>query len=654
MYKTNLLKLSLLAAVAIITAFSGVQAQNRAYTGSDRQLQTLLGRIETQTDAFSREIDRSLDNSNINGTSREDSITSMVSNFEQATDALKNNFTSRNSSADDVREVLNRAASINTFMRNNRVSTTAQRQWTALRNDIDLLASSYRVTSNWNATTVVYGDSNQTPRTVSDAQIRTLIARLKTRSSAFRISVGRLNSGYPRRGQSNIAGDITPDLTIFDVALDDLSRSLMRRNAENGNIEEVLTPASSINGYLASNRTNTDVTSKWNLLRSDLTTLAGYYRFSWNGDTVITPGNQNGQNGQYGQNGNFDSRLTGTYRLNMGQSDNVTTIVDRAIVNANYQTDQRDRVQRNLERRLMSPETLSLEKRGQQVTMSSANAASVELTADGRDNTETSPNGRTVTTSVTATNRDLTISYEGDRMNDYNVVFMPVGNRQLKVTRRIYLENQNQTVTATSVYDKTSETADWNTAIYPTDTNNTSNGSFIIPNNTRMTATLNTALSTRNVRDSDQFSMTVTSPNEYNGAVITGTVSGDKSGVVSGRANMSLNFDTILLRNGSTYKFAGIVDEVRSSNGDTINVNNEGTVRDSNQTTKTVTRAGIGAALGAIIGAIAGGGQGAAIGAGVGAGAGAGTVILQGRDNLELGIGSTFTITATAPAGYTR
>jgi len=637
----------MLAAIAIVTTFASVQAQNRAYTGSDRQIQTLLDRIETQTDAFRREIDRSLDRSTINGTDREDSITSMVSSFEQATDAIKSNFTSRSSSVNDVREVLNRAVPINTFMRNNRVSTTAQRQWTTLRGDIDLLATSYRVTSNWNSTAVIYGDTNQTPRTASDAQIRTLIARLKTRSSAFRISVGRLNTGYPRRGENNIVGDITPDLTTFDVALDDLNRSLTRRSADNGNIQDVLTPASSINGYLASNRTNTDVTAKWNLLRSDLTMLASYYRVSWNGDTVVTPGNQNGQ---YGQTGNFDSRFTGTYRLNIAQSDNVTTVVDRAIISANYQANQRDRMRRNLEKRLMSPDTLSLEKRGQQVTMSSANGASVELTADGRDQTETSPNGRTVTTNVTATSRELTISYEGDRMNDYNVVFTPSGNRQLKVTRRIYLEDQNQSVTTTSVYDKTSETPNWNAANYPTGTNNTSNGSFIIPNNTRITATLNSALSTRNVRDGDQFSMTVNSPNEYNGAIITGTVNGEKSGVVSGRANMSLNFDTIRLRNGRTYRFAGIVEEVRSSNGDTVNVNNEGTVRDSNQTTKTVTRAGIGAALGAIIGAIAGGGQGAAIGAGVGAGAGAGTVILQGRDNLELGTGSTFTITATAPA----
>ena len=72
--------------------------------------------------------------------------------------------------------------------------------------------------------------------------------------------------------------------------------------------------------------------------------------------------------------------------------------------------------------------------------------------------------------------------------------------------------------------------------------------------------------------------------------------------------------------------------------------------RDTNQGVTTATRAGIGAVLGAIIGAIAGGGQGAAISAGVGAGAGAGSVLITGRDNIELGPGSAFNITATAPA----
>ena len=61
-------------------------------------------------------------------------------------------------------------------------------------------------------------------------------------------------------------------------------------------------------------------------------------------------------------------------------------------------------------------------------------------------------------------------------------------------------------------------------------------------------------------------------------------------------------------------------------------------------------RGAIGAALGAIIGAIAGGGKGAAIGAVIGAGGGAGTVIVEGRDRLDLQRGTEVTITSGDPA----
>ncbi len=126
-------------------------------------------------------------------------------------------------------------------------------------------------------------------------------------------------------------------------------------------------------------------------------------------------------------------------------------------------------------------------------------------------------------------------------------------------------------------------------------------------------------------------------------------IKAERSGRVSGRANVSLDFDSIRLRNGQTYRFAGIIDNVTLANGENVTVNNEGTVRDNNQTTTTVTRAGIGAGIGAILGAILGGGQGAAIGAVVGAAGGAGTVLAQGRDDVELDQGTQFMITASAP-----
>ena len=64
------------------------------------------------------------------------------------------------------------------------------------------------------------------------------------------------------------------------------------------------------------------------------------------------------------------------------------------------------------------------------------------------------------------------------------------------------------------------------------------------------------------------------------------------------------------MRDGRTYRFAGILDGVRMQNGDVEKVDNEGAVQDDNQTTQTVQRAAISAAVGAIIGAMAGGGKG--------------------------------------------
>jgi outer membrane lipoprotein SlyB len=81
-----------------------------------------------------------------------------------------------------------------------------------------------------------------------------------------------------------------------------------------------------------------------------------------------------------------------------------------------------------------------------------------------------------------------------------------------------------------------------------------------------------------------------------------------------------------------------------------VTVDNEGSVKEkSGQTQRTAVRSGIGAAIGAIIGGVSGGGKGAAIGAVVGAGAGAGSVILQGRDDLELESGTELTIRTTSP-----
>jgi hypothetical protein len=298
---------------------------------------------------------------------------------------------------------------------------------------------------------------------------------------------------------------------------------------------------------------------------------------------------------------------------------------------------------------------IAIEKVGRSVTMASSLSPQVTFEADGVGKTETTNRGRTITTTATATRDGVEISYVGDRANDFYLTLSPTRDGQLRVTRRLYLENRNETVSVSSIYDKITDVAQWSSVTTGPPIGNSdlpAGGEFYIPNGTRLTAVLNNTVTSRATQVGDRFTMNVTAPNIYRNAVIEGRVAQiDNSGRLSGRANVSLEFDTIRMRDGRSYRFAGIIDSVRAANGDTVSVNNEGTVREGSQTRRTATRAGVGAALGALIGAIAGGGSGAAIGAAVGAGAGAGSVLIQGRDNVDLGQGTEFNITATGPTG---
>lgn len=503
------------------------------------------------------------------------------------------------------------------------------------------------------AQVITYGNGR-----VSDRQMRILLTRISSETSMFRNDMMRTaNRDILNQNREDRIDNL---IDQFSTATTDLNNQYDSRRDVTTEVTNVLQRAAAIDRFMQRNTLNSRVESRWTTLRTDLDSLARYNNVAWNWNSVGN--NDTYRNDRYGNGrySGFNAGLTGTYRLNAGQSDNVSNILDRAL--GNYSMTQRENFRRNLERRLSSPDMLVIEKTGNHVTMASSLAPQVGFDADGIPHSETNPRGRTMTTTVRANNSGMSIQYQGERANDFNVTFTPTANGQLRVVRTVYIENENRTVTVASVYDKIDNVARWsdlptinnNTARYP---NGGYDNGFAIPNGTQLTARLNSNLSTRASQSGDRFSMTVTSPYQYNGAIIEGHIeNASSSGRLSGRANVTMIFDSVRMPNGQSYQFAGLVNSVRALNGDTVTVNNEGTIRDTNQTTKTATRAGIGAVLGAIIGAVAGGGEGAAIGATVGAGAGAGSVLIQGRDNIELAQGSEFSITATAPsgAGYIR
>lgn len=470
----------------------------------------------------------------------------------------------------------------------------------------------------------------------NNRQIRTLISQIEVKSNNFKYQLNRAMD-YGTVNNSPREDNINRAVSSFENSINVMKQNFFYGRDISGDVREVLSKASFIEKVMRDYRFNPQTENTWRLLRADLNTLARYYNANSDWDNYPV-----------------SNYLNGTYRLNINQSDNVNSAIDRVLYNANY--NQRERMRNNLQRRLAVPEYLAIEKNNRLIKIASSNANPTSFEANGRPDTEYLSNGRMMTTTATLSGDKLVINSDGDQMNAFNISFEPYNNGQkMKVTRRLYLENRGQTITVSSVYDKTSNVAQWNlyrnndyTNVNYPNNNYGNNYGFAIQNGTRITATLNTDLSTKDNIEGQRFTMTVTSPSNFYGAVIEGTVSkASRSGRFTGNAELGLNFEKITYR-GRNYRFEGLIDSVVTPNGKTIKVDNENGIRSGSQTKDTVVRSGIGAAVGAIIGGLAGGEKGAIIGGVIGAGAGSGSILVQGRDDIELKNGTNFNITASS------
>lgn len=176
-------------------------------------------------------------------------------------------------------------------------------------------------------------------------------------------------------------------------------------------------------------------------------------------------------------------------------------------------------------------------------------------------------------------------------------------------------------------------------------------GMVSIPDGLEMKIRLTSRISSVNSLEGDRFTATVLDPSDYADATIEGHIAKlRRSGKATGKTELSLAFDTILLRDGRSGRMAGQVVRIYESNA-VKTVDEEGNVQTGSRSKDTATRTAGGATLGAIIGGITGGGKGAAIGAIIGAGAGVGSVLIQDGKSLILDPGTEMLIKTAAATG---
>jgi len=627
---------TILRGILVAIALTGLAATGMAQFGNQSAARDTVRRIQTRTDSLQRAVQNASDRNNYNY----NDLNRLILDFENATNQLDRRLSSGRANSADARNVLDRATLVDNFFNNNRVGSGSQREWQGIRGDLDQLASYFSLNTSWGTgNTGSYGAGGNNDYNLNDVRMRQLIQRIDSRSTMFsrnlRMDLNRVNGRYS-------ADDVRTHLSEYESALVQLRNRVNSRQSTQSDVRELLGHAAYLNRYLTDQQFSYQTENNWNLLRPDLDRLASAYNVAWNWSNI--------PDGNYG--GGTRADLTGTFRLNTSRGDDARAAVDAATRNLSLA--ERQRVYDSLLRRLDPPQMLAIDRRGTTVTIASTRAPQINFVADGREQVETTQSGRQVRVRAQFQGDTLTISRSGERANDFTVTFDPIENGQLLVTRTLYTDRITQPVVVRTYYDRTADVAQLN--IYDTNREGTgvggpvAQGSFVIPDGTEIVAVLNNDLSTQNVQQNDRFTMTVRSPGQFEGATIEGYVTNvERSGRVSGRSQLTLDFDTIRLRDGSSYRFAGILETVRTPSGDVVRVDNEGAVRDTDQTKQTVTRTAIGTAVGALIGAIAGGGKGAAIGAVLGAGAGAGSVYIQGRNDLDLPAGTEVTVRATGP-----
>ena len=116
----------------------------RGYTRAE--VDAVIKRVETRSDAFVKLFDRALDRSGLDGSDREDNLNDRARRLERELDDLRREFDRKESYVEtrpEVRRCLDAAEEINRVMRARRMGAETERQWALLRSELNTLASVY-------------------------------------------------------------------------------------------------------------------------------------------------------------------------------------------------------------------------------------------------------------------------------------------------------------------------------------------------------------------------------------------------------------------------------------------------------------------------------------------------------------------------------
>jgi hypothetical protein len=147
----NATRLVVLTALGLSLVGSVSTAQDRGTSIDERQILQLLGSVRARTARFEKSLGGLFGRDGVNDLRGRDEIGRSLAEFRHAIDRLRDRVDGRQSNARDAEEPLRRAIDLEGFMQRYQLSADAERNWRALRSDLDSLARAYHLAWSWNS-----------------------------------------------------------------------------------------------------------------------------------------------------------------------------------------------------------------------------------------------------------------------------------------------------------------------------------------------------------------------------------------------------------------------------------------------------------------------------------------------------------------------
>jgi hypothetical protein len=270
---TNL-KRSISIAILSMVLVLIVHAQPPRSGNQERHVAAVLERLERSSNKFRQSLNAALIQIRVDQTRPQNDINTFEPSLANAIRLLKGEQSRRIAVAVDIEKLLQKATAVNAFMSNNQLNRQVQKDWVAIRSDLNVLAGIYGLTWQWNRLAAPIESNGSL--SMSDTELDQLIKRIELGEDAFRSSLTDA-FGLSRYDQTISEAKMNDNLRFLGHDTNQLRIQFDDKKAVAGSVERVLARATPIDVYVRSTRLTDQAQNDWSSLRNDFNLLAAAY-----------------------------------------------------------------------------------------------------------------------------------------------------------------------------------------------------------------------------------------------------------------------------------------------------------------------------------------------------------------------------------------